>query len=99
VSLAWISPAVFPTELFPFTDHAKDAIKGHADSAGSTLQPQVNTLDRSLFSFIPDHIVLPQSQKSTTQKVGDAVSSNSNENDQSLLDKAKNAVGLGETKH
>jgi len=38
----------------------------------------------------------PASEKSTTQKVGDAFSSNSNEGtDQSLGQKAKNAVGLG----
>ncbi|GAW08774.1 12 kda heat shock protein (glucose and lipid-regulated protein) [Lentinula edodes] len=38
--------------------------------------------------------VQPQSEKSTTQKVGDTFSSNSNENDQSLLDKTKNTLGL-----
>ncbi|PWN49149.1 hypothetical protein IE53DRAFT_388651 [Violaceomyces palustris] len=37
----------------------------------------------------------PESQKSTTQKVGDTISGNSNENQESLLDKAKDAIGLG----
>jgi len=36
----------------------------------------------------------PQSEKSTTQKVGDSVSGNSNNNDQSLMDKTKNALGM-----
>ncbi|KAH6918417.1 heat shock protein 9/12-domain-containing protein [Coprinopsis sp. MPI-PUGE-AT-0042] len=36
----------------------------------------------------------PSSEKSATQKLGDTVSGNSNENSGSLLDKAKNAVGL-----
>ncbi|KAJ6508290.1 hypothetical protein C8R45DRAFT_966884 [Mycena sanguinolenta] len=40
----------------------------------------------------------PESQKSTTQKVGDTISFNSNHNDESLLTKAKNAVGMGEKK-
>jgi hypothetical protein len=38
----------------------------------------------------------PQSDKSATQKAGDTFSSNSNNNDESLLNKAKNAVGMGE---
>jgi len=37
----------------------------------------------------------PESEKSYTQKAGDAVSGNNNNNDASLVDKAKNAVGLG----
>ncbi|KAJ7120505.1 heat shock protein 9/12-domain-containing protein [Mycena crocata] len=36
----------------------------------------------------------PNSEKSTGQKAGDTFSSNSNENDESLLSKAKNAVGM-----
>jgi len=39
--------------------------------------------------------VQPESEKSYTQKAGDAFSSNSNENDQSVMDKAKNALGMG----
>ncbi|KIJ67797.1 hypothetical protein HYDPIDRAFT_107294, partial [Hydnomerulius pinastri MD-312] len=37
----------------------------------------------------------PQSEKSNTQKAGDTVSGNSNENQESLVDKAKNAMGMG----
>jgi hypothetical protein len=74
------------------TEHLGDKFKGNMDSAGSTMQPQ--------------------SEKSTTQKVGDTFSSNSNNNDvrtssnlipssvltiaqESLMQKAKNAMGLG----
>jgi len=38
---------------------------------------------------------LQQSEKSATQRVGDSLSGNQNENAPSLVDKAKNAVGLG----
>jgi len=38
--------------------------------------------------------VQPQGEKSTSQKVGDSVSGNSNENSGSLLDKAKDTLGL-----
>ncbi|CCM05368.1 uncharacterized protein FIBRA_07583 [Fibroporia radiculosa] len=37
----------------------------------------------------------PQSEKSYTQQVGDAVSGNSNNDESSLAQKAKNAVGMG----
>ncbi|TFK54469.1 hypothetical protein OE88DRAFT_1655144 [Heliocybe sulcata] len=40
----------------------------------------------------------PQSEKSYTQRAGDTLSGNSNNNDASLMDKAKNAVGLGGNK-
>ncbi|WWC64874.1 uncharacterized protein I303_107488 [Kwoniella dejecticola CBS 10117] len=36
----------------------------------------------------------PQSQKSYTQEIGDAVSGNSNENQSSIADKAKDALGM-----
>ncbi|KAJ3934080.1 MAG: heat shock protein 9/12-domain-containing protein [Lentinula lateritia] len=36
----------------------------------------------------------PQSKKSTPQKIGDTLSNNSNENNQSLLDKTKDTLGL-----
>ncbi|KAE9407760.1 hypothetical protein BT96DRAFT_809222 [Gymnopus androsaceus JB14] len=38
--------------------------------------------------------VQPESQKSTTQKMGDTVSGNKNDNEDSLLDKTKNALGM-----
>ncbi|KAH8119155.1 heat shock protein 9/12-domain-containing protein [Phellopilus nigrolimitatus] len=40
----------------------------------------------------------PQNEKSYPQKIGDTVTSNSNENDRSLLDKTKDTIGLGENK-
>ncbi|KAI9633864.1 heat shock protein 9/12-domain-containing protein [Dioszegia hungarica] len=36
----------------------------------------------------------PESQKSFTQQAGDAISGNQNENSGSLLDSAKNALGM-----
>ncbi|QRW21312.1 heat shock proteins (HSP9 and HSP12) family protein [Rhizoctonia solani] len=41
----------------------------------------------------------PNETKSDSQKLGDTLSGNSNENKDSLFQQAKNAVGLGETKH
>ncbi|KZT10696.1 uncharacterized protein LAESUDRAFT_755381 [Laetiporus sulphureus 93-53] len=37
----------------------------------------------------------PESEKSYTQQLGDTFSSNSNENQSSVMDKAKNAMGMG----
>ncbi|KAJ6502365.1 heat shock protein 9/12-domain-containing protein [Mycena sanguinolenta] len=75
------------------------------DKAGAALKPDSQ---KSTTEQMGDHIkgtgdsiastFQPQSEKSNTQKVGDTFSSNSNNNDQSLLDKAKNAVGMGEKK-
>ncbi|TFK76335.1 hypothetical protein BDN72DRAFT_830892 [Pluteus cervinus] len=42
--------------------------------------------------------VQPNSEKSTGQSMGDSVSGNSNHNQDSLMDKAKNAMGMGESK-
>ncbi|EGN99718.1 hypothetical protein SERLA73DRAFT_179870 [Serpula lacrymans var. lacrymans S7.3] len=39
--------------------------------------------------------VQPQGDKSTSQQAGDTFSSNSNQNQGGLLDKAKEAVGMG----
>ncbi|KAJ7047002.1 heat shock protein 9/12-domain-containing protein [Mycena alexandri] len=73
------------------------------DKAGAALKPDSQ---KSTTEQLGDHVkgtgdsiastLQPQSEKSTTQKAGDTFSSNSNNNDQSLLDKTKNAVGLGE---
>ncbi|KAK2466798.1 hypothetical protein APHAL10511_001056 [Amanita phalloides] len=41
--------------------------------------------------------VQPNSNKSTSQQVGDSVSSNSNENQDSLLSKAKRTMGLDDS--
>ncbi|KAJ2913221.1 hypothetical protein MD484_g7194, partial [Candolleomyces efflorescens] len=72
------------------------------DKAGSAMKPDSQ---KGLFEQAGDHIkgttdsmastLQPQGEKSTTQKMGDTFSSNSNENQDSLLDKTKNAMGLG----
>ncbi|KAF8844290.1 hypothetical protein BDN67DRAFT_922103 [Paxillus ammoniavirescens] len=38
----------------------------------------------------------PEGEKSSTQKATDTVSGNSNENQESLVDKAKSALGVGQ---
>ncbi|KAL9936387.1 hypothetical protein V8E36_004455 [Tilletia maclaganii] len=67
------------------------------DQIGSNLKPDsqksfVEQGKEKLDSFASS--AQPQSQKSTTQKIGDSVSGNSNENQSSLLDKAKDTLGL-----
>ncbi|KAJ3509627.1 hypothetical protein NLJ89_g5119 [Agrocybe chaxingu] len=64
-------------------EQAGDAIKGKMDSAASTMQPNASIIRREHW---------PPS-------VGDMVSSNSNQNQDSLLNKAKNAVGMGDNTH
>ncbi|KAF7363595.1 Heat shock protein 9 [Mycena sanguinolenta] len=71
------------------TDKAGAAFKSTTEQLGDHLK---GTADSVASTF------QPQSEKSTTQKVGDTFSSNSNHNDDSLLTKAKNAVGMGEKK-
>lgn len=61
-----------------------DKLKGTSDSLMSSMQPNVRAL-----AFQPRTHGLPrlvQSEKSTTQQAGDAVSSNSNETQVSLPD-------------
>ncbi|KAJ7844511.1 heat shock protein 9/12-domain-containing protein [Mycena olivaceomarginata] len=75
------------------------------DKAGAALKPDSQ---KSTTEQLGDHLkgtgdsvastFQPQSDKSAGQKVGDTFSSNSNHNDDSLLTKAKNAVGMGEKK-
>jgi len=74
-------------------DQAADWAKGKADSVASTMEPNVG---RCLFTPYFRLLTLFQSQKSGSQRAGDAVSGNSNENKESLLDKAKNAVGMND---
>ncbi|KZS98690.1 hypothetical protein SISNIDRAFT_546593 [Sistotremastrum niveocremeum HHB9708] len=72
------------------------------DKAGAALKPDS---EKSTTEHVGDSVkgtgdsiastFQPQSEKSTSQKVGDSVSGNSNNNDQSLLDKAKNAFSSG----
>ncbi|KAL0065538.1 lipid-binding protein hsp12 [Marasmius tenuissimus] len=78
-----------------FTDKAEAAIK--PDSQKSTTEHFGDKLKGHGDSAAST--LQPQSEKSTGQKVSDSLSGNSNENDKSMLDKAKDAVGLGETKH
>ncbi|KAF7368667.1 hypothetical protein MVEN_00191000 [Mycena venus] len=75
------------------------------DKAGAAMKPdsQKSTTEQlgDHFKGTGDSIAStfqPQSEKSTSQKMGDTFSSNSNNNDDSLLNKAKNAVGMGEKK-
>lgn len=57
-------------------EHVGDKLKGTADSVSSTLQPNVRLA--RLFSL--SHLIGLQSEKSTTQQMGDTMSGNSNEN-------------------
>ncbi|KAJ7343305.1 heat shock protein 9/12-domain-containing protein [Mycena albidolilacea] len=73
------------------------------DKAGAALKPDSQ---KSTTEQVGDHVkgtgdsiastLQPQSEKSTSQKAGDTFSGNSNNNDESLLNKAKDAVGLGQ---
>ncbi|KAJ6597083.1 heat shock protein 9/12-domain-containing protein [Mycena vulgaris] len=73
------------------------------DKAGAALKPdsQKSTTEHvgDKFKGTTDSVastLQPNSEKTTSQKAGDTLSSNSNETDESLLTKAKNAVGMGE---
>ncbi|TFK30085.1 hypothetical protein FA15DRAFT_663434 [Coprinopsis marcescibilis] len=77
-----------------FTDKASstmkpDSQKSTFESAGDRVKGAMDDMGSS---------VQPNSQKSNTQSVGDKFSSNSNQNQDSMLDKAKNAMGLGDNK-
>ncbi|CAK5277349.1 unnamed protein product [Mycena citricolor] len=73
------------------------------DKAGAALKPDSQ---KSTTEQLGDHLkgtgdslgstLQPQSEKSTAQKAGDALSGNQNNNNESLMNKAKNAMGLGE---
>ncbi|KAG7091339.1 hypothetical protein E1B28_010382 [Marasmius oreades] len=77
-----------------FTDKAEAALK--PDSEKSTTEHMGDKLKGHGDSAAST--MQPQSEKSTGQKVGDTLSGNSNNNDKSMIDKAKDAVGLGERK-
>ena len=66
------------------TSQVGDSIKSTMDSVASTVQPNVRSFPTPLSS---PHCPL-QNDKSATQKVGDAVSDNSNQNQVPLLDSA-----------
>jgi len=76
------------------TDKAGAALK--PDSQKSTTEQMGDSLKGTGDSVAST--LQPNSEKSTSQKAGDTFSSNSNENDESMLGKAKNAVGLGGSK-
>ncbi|KAF9527002.1 heat shock protein 9/12-domain-containing protein [Crepidotus variabilis] len=76
-----------------FTDKAGAALK--PDSQKTTTEHIGDTLKGKTDSAAST--VEPNSQKSTGQRAGDTLSGNQNENSESLVDKAKNAVGLGNT--
>ncbi|KAH0578706.1 12 kDa heat shock protein [Termitomyces sp. J132] len=75
-----------------FTDKASSALK--PDSEKGTFEKASDSIKGNMDSL--GSSVQPNSQKSTSQKIGDSVSGNSNQNDESLINKAKNAVGLGQ---
>ncbi|CDO69238.1 hypothetical protein BN946_scf185042.g140 [Trametes cinnabarina] len=77
-----------------FTDKATAALK--PDSEKSTTEHFGDKLKGKGDSAAST--LQPQSEKSTTQRVGDTFSSNSNNDQPSLTQKAKNAVGLGDNK-
>ncbi|KAL0568538.1 lipid-binding protein hsp12 [Marasmius crinis-equi] len=75
-----------------FTDKAEAALKPDSEKSttehfGDKLKGNADSLGSS---------AQPQSEKSAGQKVGDTLSGNSNQNDQSMLDKTKDALGLGQ---
>ncbi|KAF5380989.1 hypothetical protein D9615_004077 [Tricholomella constricta] len=75
-----------------FTDKAGSAMK--PDSQKTTTEQIGDKVKGTMDSAAST--LQPQSDKSAGQKAGDNVSGNTNESDESLLNKAKNAVGLGE---
>ncbi|GAW01228.1 heat shock protein 9/12-domain-containing protein [Lentinula edodes] len=71
-----------------FTDKASNALSPESEkSAFESLGDSAKTTGDSLASTFQ-----PESQKSTTPKAADTFSSNSNENEDSLLTKAQNAM-------
>ncbi|KAJ4475279.1 heat shock protein 9/12-domain-containing protein [Lentinula edodes] len=73
------------------TDKASDAFKPRSEkSIPESFGDTVKSTGDSLASTVQ-----PESQKSTPQQAADAVSSNSNQNTGSLLSKAQDAIGLG----
>ncbi|CAE6419449.1 unnamed protein product [Rhizoctonia solani] len=75
-----------------FTDKAGAALK--PDSQKTTTEQAGDTIKGKLDSAAST--LQPNETKSDSQKVGDTLSGNSNENKDSLLQQAKNAIGLGD---
>ncbi|KAJ7601958.1 heat shock protein 9/12-domain-containing protein [Mycena polygramma] len=72
------------------TDKASSALK--PDSQKSTTEQMGDSVKGTGDSIAST--LQPQSEKSTSQKAGDTLSGNSNNNDESLMNKAKDAVGM-----
>ncbi|KAI0369677.1 hypothetical protein BV20DRAFT_346098 [Pilatotrama ljubarskyi] len=73
-----------------FTDKASSAMK--PDSQKSMTEQMGDSMKGTADSVAST--VQPQSEKSTSQQMGDSMSGNSNENQESMMDKAKNAFGM-----
>ncbi|KAI0821684.1 heat shock protein 9/12-domain-containing protein [Trametes gibbosa] len=73
-----------------FTDKAASTVKPNSEK--SLTEQMGDSLKGTADSIAST--VQPQSEKSTTQKMGDSISGNSNENQDSMIDKAKNALGM-----
>ncbi|KAJ7080397.1 heat shock protein 9/12-domain-containing protein [Mycena belliarum] len=63
-----------------------DSQKSMTEQAGDAVKGTADSLASTM---------QPQSGKSTTQKAGDTMSGNSNQNDESMLGMAQNALGMG----
>ncbi|KAF9075138.1 heat shock protein 9/12-domain-containing protein [Rhodocollybia butyracea] len=77
-----------------FTDKASSAMKPDSQKG---MAEQVGDSAKSAYDSVAS-TVQPEASLDTasaTQKAGDAFSGNSNQNDQSILDKAKDAFGMG----
>ncbi|KAF8798156.1 hypothetical protein BYT27DRAFT_7061792, partial [Phlegmacium glaucopus] len=74
-----------------FTDKATSAMK--PDSQKGVFEQASDKVKGAMDSGVST--MQPNSQKSGSQRVGDSMSGNSNENQDSMLNKAKNAVGMG----
>ncbi|KAK0210855.1 heat shock protein 9/12-domain-containing protein [Desarmillaria ectypa] len=76
-----------------FTDKAGSAMKPDSQkSATERMGENIKGYTDSAASTLQ-----PQREKTNTQKMGDTFSSNSNENEQSMLGKAKGAMGLSDS--
>ncbi|KAG9226155.1 hypothetical protein CCMSSC00406_0005066 [Pleurotus cornucopiae] len=74
-----------------FTDKAGAAIK--PDSQKTTTESMGDSMKGTADSIAST--MQPNSEKSGGQRMGDTMSGNSNHNDESLMGKAKNAMGMG----
>ncbi|KAF9475866.1 hypothetical protein BDN70DRAFT_883198 [Pholiota conissans] len=77
-----------------FTDKAGSAMK--PDSQKGTFEQASDKMKGTMDSAASS--MQPNSQKSGSQRMGDSMTNNSSGNSESLLDQAKNAVGMGSNK-